>query len=553
MYTEKVMEHFASPHNYGRMENPDGIGKVGNVVCLPPNQKIHINNDIIEIHRISKKDRALSHEGRYECITKAVRRDYNGNLTLIKNKLGTIMLTPEHLVLAIKIPKGDNFLRTRYRKKLTSAWYHAYQLKKGDVALYPILKAEKNVQYIEIDIPKPKWDFKSKELPEKIPVNSDLLRLFGYFLAEGNIQDKPSSTFISFTLNIKEKDIVADITKISKKLFGLDAVVREIPKRKTAVVTLYSAKLARFFKKLFGNGAANKAIPDFIMNLPVEKQKSLIYGLWKGDGYVNLNRDGARAGYSTISYNLAQQVKILLLRQKIAPSIYKEPEKKVRSVKHKRAYRIHVGQRDSLIRLCSILNIKYKPKSYPSEKAWFDDNYLYMSITGIATQPYAGKVYNLEVQDVHSFTSEAFALHNCGDVMWLYIKVGKNEKREEIIKDIKFETFGCVAAIATSSVITDLAKGKTLEEAYKIDKREIVNSLGGLPPIKLHCSVLASDALVEAIYDYYSKNKRQIPKELQEKHERIQKEKEFVEEKYGNWVKAEEKVHEEGKMNAKVK
>jgi len=553
MYTEKVMEHFASPHNYGRMENPDGIGKVGNVVCLPPNQKIHINNDIIEIHRISKKDRALSHEGRYECITKAVRRDYNGNLTLIKNKLGTIMLTPEHLVLAIKIPKGDNFLRTRYRKKLTSAWYHAYQLKKGDVALYPILKAEKNVQYIEIDIPKPKWDFKSKELPEKIPVNSDLLRLFGYFLAEGNIQDKPSSTFISFTLNIKEKDIVADITKISKKLFGLDAVVREIPKRKTAVVTLYSAKLARFFKKLFGNGAANKAIPDFIMNLPVEKQKSLIYGLWKGDGYVNLNRDGARAGYSTISYNLAQQVKILLLRQKIAPSIYKEPEKKVRGVKHKRAYRIHVGQRDSLIRLCSILNIKYKPKSYPSEKAWFDDNYLYMSITGIATQPYAGKVYNLEVQDVHSFTSEAFALHNCGDVMWLYIKVGKNEKREEIIKDIKFETFGCVAAIATSSVITDLAKGKTLEEAYKIDKREIVNSLGGLPPIKLHCSVLASDALVEAIYDYYSKNKRQIPKELQEKHERIQKEKEFVEEKYGNWVKAEEKVHEEGKMNAKVK
>jgi nitrogen fixation NifU-like protein len=134
----------------------------------------------------------------------------------------------------------------------------------------------------------------------------------------------------------------------------------------------------------------------------------------------------------------------------------------------------------------------------------------------------------------------------CGDVMWLYIKVGKNKKGKEIIKDIKFETFGCVAAIATSSVITDLAKGKTLENALKIDKKQIAESLGGLPPIKLHCSVLAADALFEAIYDYFSKNKREIPKELKEKHERIKKEKENIEEKYKDWTKAEEKMHKNG-------
>ena len=131
----------------------------------------------------------------------------------------------------------------------------------------------------------------------------------------------------------------------------------------------------------------------------------------------------------------------------------------------------------------------------------------------------------------------------CGDIMWLYIKVRKDKKGREIIKDIKFETFGCVAAIATSSVITDLAKGKTLKEAIKIDRRKIVKSLGGLPPIKIHCSVLAAGALSEAIYDYLSKKKRKIPKELEIRHQRIKKEKEEIEEKYKEWIKLEEKMH----------
>ena len=98
----------------------------------------------------------------------------------------------------------------------------------------------------------------------------------------------------------------------------------------------------------------------------------------------------------------------------------------------------------------------------------------------------------------------------CGDVMWLYIKVAENKKHEEIIKDIKFETFGCVAAISTSSIITDLVKGKTIKEALKVTKDNVIESLGGLPKIKYHCSVLAVDALVEAVYDYYKKTKQNI-------------------------------------------
>ncbi|MCD6236858.1 MAG: Fe-S cluster assembly scaffold protein NifU [Thermoplasmata archaeon] len=90
----------------------------------------------------------------------------------------------------------------------------------------------------------------------------------------------------------------------------------------------------------------------------------------------------------------------------------------------------------------------------------------------------------------------------CGDTMTLYIKVKNNR-----ITDIKFKTFGCAAAIATSSMITELAKGKTLEEAEKITRDDVANELEGLPPIKMHCSNLAADALKAAIEDYRKKKR----------------------------------------------
>lgn len=97
----------------------------------------------------------------------------------------------------------------------------------------------------------------------------------------------------------------------------------------------------------------------------------------------------------------------------------------------------------------------------------------------------------------------------CGDVMKIYIKVekaksGKN-KGKEIIRGIKFQTLGCAAAIATSSMVTELAKGKTLDEAMKLTKADVSKSLGSLPPIKEHCSNLAADALHEAIKNYRKK------------------------------------------------
>lgn len=91
----------------------------------------------------------------------------------------------------------------------------------------------------------------------------------------------------------------------------------------------------------------------------------------------------------------------------------------------------------------------------------------------------------------------------CGDIMELYIKV-----KDDVIVDAKFKTFGCGAAIATSSMVTEMVKGKTVEEALKISNKAVAEALDGLPPIKIHCSVLAEEALRSAIEDYLAEANR---------------------------------------------
>ena len=89
----------------------------------------------------------------------------------------------------------------------------------------------------------------------------------------------------------------------------------------------------------------------------------------------------------------------------------------------------------------------------------------------------------------------------CGDIMKMYLKI-----RDNVIEDVKFETFGCGSAIASSSVATEMVKGKTLEEALAVTNKQVVDALGGLPAYKLHCSVLAEEAIKSAVKDYYDRN-----------------------------------------------
>ena len=89
----------------------------------------------------------------------------------------------------------------------------------------------------------------------------------------------------------------------------------------------------------------------------------------------------------------------------------------------------------------------------------------------------------------------------CGDIMKMYLKI-----KDGVIEDVKFETFGCGSAIASSSIATEMIKGKTIDEALALTNKDVVDALGGLPAHKLHCSVLAEEAIKSAVKDYYDRN-----------------------------------------------
>lgn len=109
-----------------------------------------------------------------------------------------------------------------------------------------------------------------------------------------------------------------------------------------------------------------------------------------------------------------------------------------------------------------------------------------------------------EMEDANAIGTVGNA--TCGDIMKIYMKIEDN-----IIKDVSFQTFGCTAAIATSSIATSMIKGKTVDEALKLTNAEVVEKLGGLPPQKLHCSVLAEEAIKAAVNDYLKKYKVEHP------------------------------------------
>lgn len=103
-----------------------------------------------------------------------------------------------------------------------------------------------------------------------------------------------------------------------------------------------------------------------------------------------------------------------------------------------------------------------------------------------------------EIEDANAVGEVGNA--KCGDIMKMYLKI-----EDDIIKDVKFQTFGCGAAIATSSIATELIKGKTVEEALKVTNKSVAEALDGLPPVKMHCSVLAQEAIYAAVADYYTR------------------------------------------------
>jgi len=513
LYTEKVKDHFFHPRNifYTDKEaaeyekKADGVGQVGSPACLLPDQKVITNEGLLSISQVRKESYVLGYEGTFNKVTEKMHSNFSGEIIHIKSRIGVLSLTPDHLVFSIRRPPGHKYNYTKNKLNLAPQWNPVSSLRKNDFVIYPKITVTKDIKYLNLNLVKKKWDFNSKDIPTRIKLEPELLRLFGYFIAEGSTRkDYSKWSEVIFTFSSEEGDLVEDTVKLLKKYFNLDSTIQPNIKNHRCDVKCYSIHLSSLLKELFGEGAGQKHFSDFFLYLPIEKQEELLCGMWKGDGYINLKRKFPRAGYATISPLLAQQIKMLLMRQNIVSSIYPEKEKITKGVNHKPSYRLHIGDISSLNKLVRIVekrNINFPVRQINS---WFDYDFLYTPVTKINSRRYLGKVINLEVNDSHTYTTDSLCVHNCGDVMKLYIKV---DRKTQKIKECRWKTFGCASAIASTSIMSEMAIGKTLEQAKKITPQDIVKALGGLPARKIHCSVLGDQALRAAIEDYEKKRK----------------------------------------------
>jgi len=503
-YSEKVMQHFTNPHNVGEIPNADGVGQVGNPVCLVSGTIVQLNNHYREIEVVQDNERVLTHEGTYSTIRQRSTREYSGPVIMLENDLGTVEMTPEHMVLAIKRSEQNEHDHDGNEAMSRPEWYHVNELEPGDISLYPILKETWDRDHFALCSENGVSDHRGVDHPENVPLDADMLLLSGHYLAGGNAITTATSPYLCFTFDADAVEQQNEVVRIIKDKFGLEASVRPGEDNQAALVIVNNANLSRAFVDVFGKGA-DKHIPDIMMFLPPQKQAHLLRGLWRGGGQIENGRTGLWAGYPTASIQLAGQVKTLLLRQNIIPLMNGDAGPVMENARHQ-TYRIYVNDAASLRKLCEILGADRVVSDTEKECSWIKDSYLFMPIKSIRSRQFTGTVHNFEVADQHSYATDSFAVHNCGDMMYIYITV-----KDNILTDVKFKTFGCGAAIATSSMVTDLAKGKTLEEGLKITRKDVAENLGGLPPQKMHCSNLAADALHEAIHDYLRKQGREPP------------------------------------------
>lgn len=491
-YSEKVMDHFIHPRNVGEIPNADGVGKVGNPICgdimalyikvdgniitdakfktfgcLPAEEEIVSSKGGWDrISSIMKGNSVVNSEGLETKVVEAYKRRYKGdmlNIVPFVSPYNRFSLTKEHPVLAIK--RKDLIRSRRYGSKCDWLKIDKRELQNTKPYFVKACNLEKGDYLV--------YTF-NKKVKDNHLFTISKMRLIGYYLSEGYISAKGS--VVAFALNKKEKDIIGDIKALIEEVTGKKA--KERIRNNVSEVYVCSRKLAHFLYSAGGKLARYKTISEEILSLPFDKQWDMVktYIAGDGDSYRRRAQDSETYRISTVSKNLAVQVQEILARGGIFASIREQnislhliegrkigPSKKfVISFKLQRRHNfVHKGNGYFLIPVRKI------------ESTYFDD-----------------LVYNFQVSsEPNTYLVKGFAVHNCG------------------------------AAISTSSMVTELVKGKSIDDALKISNKAVAEALGGLPPIKMHCSLLAEQALKAALEDYFNKKGMPLPwtkKEMKE-------------------------------------
>ncbi|MEK6920031.1 MAG: LAGLIDADG family homing endonuclease [Thermoproteota archaeon] len=376
--------------------------------CVTPDTLVATNPSVTPISEIRAGDRVLTHTGHYKQVQQVLTRKYSGRLYAIR-PLGApfpLKVTEDHPLLVA--PRAQVKKGRLEKKPGKLVWKTPRELKQGDYLTMPISKETRDIETYEHEylIGQPST---GKRLARKLNLEAetDLFRLVGYYLAEGYSVRRT----VGFAFGEHETEYISDTASLLAKLFGGEA------KRSTVThsthVLLHSVAAVQFFQQ-FGRGAENKNLPDWVMFAPVEKQRELIRGAWRGDGYLHRPTEGNRAlffEYVTTSRTLAFQLQQLLFRAGIVGQ--------VAFVQHKnRKPSYVVAVRGRFVRsMAELMKIDFHDERAKTFSHFeMDEDYVYapirtMSAMNVTDQP----VLNLSVEGNESYVAGNVTAHNCTD------------------------------------------------------------------------------------------------------------------------------------------
>ena len=392
--------------------------------CHPAGTKIVMSGGKLEgVENVKVGDFVVSHTGRVRQVTDTFARSYSGYIHHFYRDYRNLPLktTSEHPLYVFR----PTVLETRAAKpeirQGERSWIRAEQVRVGDCLLEPVpIPRSWNVDGGII------WTYKPPPVPSHgrtgaprkgnstVRATQELGLLVGYYLSEGWSYDRA----VYFTFHEKEIEYQRDVLRIFRSVFGADlktTVHGNAPNNKSVVITCSGVKPSQFFRQNCGSGANTKRVPDWVFDSSEEIIKQVVIGCWRGDGWCSEN---SGPGYATVSEQLAEDLRRLLLRLGIVSSIRKRPKRLTAyctkgEVNHQWYLIVRGGGAKKLADMLG--KSCYTPKlRRPGRGPWIQDGYVHYPIRKITKEKvFKLPVFNMEVDEDHSYVADGVCSHNC--------------------------------------------------------------------------------------------------------------------------------------------
>ncbi|GEM_PF-70037 len=390
--------------------------------CFRGDQPIMTFNGIRPIEEIKEGELVLTASGRFRKVVKKMERlvDHYRVINIWKMPKETLAVSDDHPILCLD------------KKTNTSTWKFASELETSDYVAVSYPKDTKDVEKLSIidfldkkkyvvkgeyiykinkDKNHPKYSIQMKLIPAEVTVDHDLMKLFGYYLSEGDIDQNDS---IRFTFNSEELDYINEVILLMQKKFSITSKIKKSNSGNWSNLRFFSRIVVQVFRSLMGEGFNKKNIPAWILELPVEKQKGLLIGIIRGDGFPIKNRHTTNIRATLANANLVYGLWVIFARLGFLASFRKDefnklsttnPYTTVLNSSHSENIfnEIFIDKQFNKITQMSMLRVKEK----------YVDGRFFLPVKDIEIFMEPIKVFNIEVEEDHTYVANNIAVHNC--------------------------------------------------------------------------------------------------------------------------------------------